>query len=111
MDQLGHTVLYGFYGKRQDMIGAGVVAADNIVGADTKQYGLGVVQEVDAAAMSFWLQWDHEKADVSCGTVSAATFSNGCAINNALIIVPTATNLGSGFDSINIVKGGALINF
>ena len=87
--QLGHTVLYGFYGKRQDMIGAGVVAADNITGADTKQYGLGVVQEVDAAAMSFWLQWDHEKADVSCGTVSAATTSNGCAINNALVIVPT----------------------
>ena len=116
---LGHTVMYGFYGKRDDMIGGVNVAADNVTGATTRQYGLGVVQEVDAAAMSFWLQWDHEKADIACGNVVAAgplaTTSNGCAINQNVVIPvggsPTATNLGSGFDAINIIKGGALINF
>ena len=106
---LGHTVAYGFYGKREDMISGASVAFDNMTGATTRQYGLGVVQEVDAAAMSFWLQWDHEKADVTCGAVSAATTSNGCAINTLGTVNPT--NLGAGFDAINIVKGGALINF
>ena len=100
-------MLYGFYGKRDDMIRRRV-SLDNVTGATTRQYGLGVVQEVDAAAMSFWLQWDHEKADVVCGSVSAATFSNGCAISS---LSSAATNLGGGFDSINIIKGGALINF
>jgi hypothetical protein len=107
--QLGHTVLYGFYGDRRDMIGALAVEDFNIVGSRTRQYGLGVVQEVDAAAMSFWLQWDHEKASVSCGTPQAGlTSTNGCALNGDDV---GATNLGGGFDAINIVKGGALINF
>ena len=63
---LGHTVLYGFYGKRNDMINAVDVTDFNITGAETKQWGLGVVQEVDAAAMSFWLQWGEMQASVSC---------------------------------------------
>ena len=31
--QLGHTVLYGFYGQRDDMIGAGAVLNNNILAA------------------------------------------------------------------------------
>ena len=70
---LGHTVAYGFYGQRNDMIGAGSCGPDNITGSKTRQYGLGVVQEIDAAAMSFWLQWDHEKAEVDCGPAGCGT--------------------------------------
>ncbi len=34
---LGHTVLYGFYGQRDDMIGEAAVADENIVGSRTRQ--------------------------------------------------------------------------
>ena len=76
---MGHSVLYGFYGQRNDMIGAGAVANDNIVGSQTREWGLGVVQEVDAAAMSFWLQYDHFNNSVDCGTGGCGT----TAITNA----------------------------
>ena len=63
---LGHTVLYGFYGQRNDMIGAGSLwPLTTSLAATTRQYGAWVsVQEIDAAAMSVWLQYDHLTADV-----------------------------------------------
>ena len=62
---LGHTVAYGFYGQRNDMIGAGAVADDNRWQRIT-EWGLGAVQEIDAAAMSFWIQYDHFHNSVEC---------------------------------------------
>jgi len=94
---LGHTVLYGFYGKRNDMISATDVFTEAVTGAETKQWGLGVVQEVDAAAMSFWLQWDEMHASVSC-------IDNFCHD-------PAAVNGIMDLKNINLIKGGALINF
>ncbi len=85
------------------MIGADAAEDLNIVGSKTRQWGLAAVQGVDAAAMSLWVQWDEEHASVSCGAFQAGlTEANGCALNE---------NLGQGFNNLNIVKGGALINF
>jgi hypothetical protein len=90
------------------MIAQGSFLSNDIVGSETKQEGLGVVQEVDAAAMSFWLQWDHETAHVSCGNASG-----GQCFDSAPPEV--LENIGPGtvksLEAINVVKGGALINF
>ena len=102
-------MLYGFYGQRHNMIGSLSVINDNVVGSKTEEWGLGAVQEIDAAAMSLWIQWDEMHAAVACGNVSAITFANGCAINDAF--TGNATFLDGGFNNINVVKGGALINF
>jgi predicted porin len=91
---LGHTVLYGEYGKRDDHLST---ALDPLAtGSELTQWGLGLVQEVDAAAMSLWLSYRHYEGEVTC--------SGG---GNA-VCAQVGTN---SFDDFHIVKFGALINF
>ena len=54
---LGHTVLYGEYETGAD---CRTVDVDWL---DFRLWGLGVVQEIDAAAMSLWLSYRHIEAD------------------------------------------------
>ncbi|MFA5897945.1 MAG: porin [Hyphomicrobium sp.] len=88
---LGHTVLYGEYENnqaggaafvQQPLNGAGVKQA--ATSSDFDLWGLGVVQEIDAAAMSLWLSYRHiEYSDDS--TVA--------------------------YEDFQYIKAGALINF
>lgn len=80
---LGHTIFYGEYGKDEDKLARG---------SELERYGLGVVQEVDAAAMSVWLSWRHYEADLG-------------------LAAGTGTDDGTGIEDLDIVKAGALINF
>ena len=89
---LGHTVMYGEYGNYQDMLSPGFIAlAGETVSANSEvqTWGLGIVQEVDAAAMSLWLTYRNLSGDASF---------NGAGV---------AVDL----DELHIVKAGALINF
>jgi predicted porin len=70
---LGHTVLYGEYENFDND------AAD----AEVDLWGAGIVQEIDAAAMSVWLTYRHLEGDVA----------------------------GVDVDEFQYVKAGALINF
>jgi len=72
---LGHTVLYGEYDHNDDGAASG---------SESQFWGLGAVQEIDAAAMSLWLSYREFSADPADGT-----------------------NL----DDFQMVKFGALINF
>lgn len=85
---LGHTVLYGEYGNYDDQLGVEALRA-GITGSEVEHWGLGVVQEIDAAAMSLWLSYRNVEAD----------------LDNS----PAA--LGNSPDDFQIVKFGALINF
>ena len=101
LNSLGQTIFYGEYGKNNDKLTSALYDA-GISSSDLKQYGLGVVQEVDSAAMSFWLAWRHYDASVTCDV----GFS--CArAGNAL----TTTAGKNNFDNLDIIKAGALINF
>ncbi|WP_072373696.1 porin [Hyphomicrobium sp. NDB2Meth4] len=77
---LGHTVLYGEYENNE---ASGAFAN---IGSDTEfnLWGLGVVQEIDAAAMSLWVSYRH------------LDYSND-----------TATS----YEDFQYIKAGALINF
>lgn len=86
---LGHTVLYAEYAKYEDSVTNAFTALD--LTSSTQLWGIGVVQEIDAAAMSLWISYRHLDADVS-GT---------------LCLVPALCN----FDDFQYVKAGALINF
>jgi predicted porin len=72
---LGHTVLYGEYEFVDDAFGN--------VGGDFDLWGVGAVQEIDAAAMSVWLSYRSVEGDNAVG----------------------------GTGEFQYVKGGALINF
>jgi hypothetical protein len=104
---LGHTVLYGEYLRNDDgnninICGAGVAgtasaACNNTYDSTLHVWGLGVVQEVDAAAMSLWISYRHLSLDDNlCGGVTGIT----CTTNETF-----------GYHSFQYVKFGGLINF
>ena len=66
---------------------------------------MGVVQEIDAAAMSLWLSYRHFDAD--------ATYLNGWSRGDPDPWRPATadTQTKVKFDPMQIVKFGALINF
>ena len=109
MDFLGHTVLYGSYAQRNDMFNEAqiAVAVPGVVltSSETREWSAGVVQEIDAAAMSVYLQYDHFDADAS-GCTSVGGFNGGAG--------PAGSCNGPGSqsaDSMQLVKFGGLINF
>lgn len=80
---LGHTVLYGEYMNNN-------VEFSDVAGRPENElewFGVGIVQEVDAAAMSLWLSYRHFEGD------------------------PELTANNPNPDDFDLVKFGALINF
>ena len=64
ISSLGHTVFYGEYLNNEDgsgFIGSGLVGAPT--GSELEVYGGGIVQEIDAAAMSLWIKYRHLEYD------------------------------------------------
>ncbi|MCH9807172.1 MAG: porin [Alphaproteobacteria bacterium] len=96
---LGSTTFYGEYGQKEDAMFTAIYNA-GVDSSEMRHYGVGVVQNVDAAAMQLWLSWRHNEGDVTCNNAVAG----GCA---GLGLVNGNNNL-EGFD---VVKMGGLINF
>lgn len=99
LNPLGHTVFYGEYGENDDRMDS-VSFANGITDTEMTQYGVGMVQEVDAAAMSLWVAWRHYDAEVTCDDQGL-----GCDDNFAI------EEGKNDFESLDIIKAGALINF
>lgn len=78
-NSLGATVFYGEYGRYNDMYGgfncgdtvSGTSIGDaclgglTVTGSELERYGFGIVQEIDAAAMSIWAKWVQLDGDIS----------------------------------------------
>ena len=62
---LGHTIWFGEYGQNNDRMNSQVFLS-GVTSTQERQWGVGVVQEIDAAAMSVWLGWRHYTADATC---------------------------------------------
>jgi len=98
----GATTLYGEFGQKDDQFTSGMYDA-GVNGSELTHYGVGIVQDIDAAAMSMWLAWRGYDADISCDSTAAGVVG---ACNDF--------NLDEGnteFENLNIVKFGALIAF
>lgn len=87
---LGATVLYGEYAERNDMFHPDLIAL-GFDGSKMIQWGLGIVQEIDAAAMSLWLTYRNYDTSFSGPGVAASGFDN--------------------LDDVDVVTAGALISF
>jgi predicted porin len=61
---LGHTIVFAEYGAYIDQLSPGALAA-GATSSELERFGLGAVQEIDAAAMSVWIKYREQKADVS----------------------------------------------
>ncbi len=95
---LGHTVLYGEYQQNDDggvlNFAPATTCVDPTVctgptASESHWWGAGVVQEIDAAAMSIWLRWRQTSYDDN-------SFDNGVAIT---------------YDDLQEITFGGLINF
>ena len=70
---LGATHFYGEYGQNDDGFDPRHRQLElwyagqrwhAVVSTEATRYGVGVVQEIDAAAMSLWAKWRHHELDV-----------------------------------------------
>ena len=95
---LGASVLYGEYGVNDDKMTNAMWAA-GVSSTQLTQYGVGFVQEIDAAAMSLFLNYRHYSTEATC----RAGFA-GCAGGNSVVGK-------NSFDDAQLVKAGAIINF
>ena len=71
---LGATHIYGEYGRNEDAFAFGTVLdGGTVLSTEADRFGVGVVQEIDAAAMSLWAKWRHHEfdADTTAGKFSA----------------------------------------
>jgi len=84
---LGATIVYGDFGEYNDQLGPAALTL-GATGSTLHRYGGGIAQEIDAAAMTVYLKYQHYEADVEG-------------------LAPTVGNL----DSADFVSTGALINF
>ncbi len=96
---VGSTTFYGEYGQHDDTFTAGMYDA-GVNESELEQYGLGIVQNIDAAAMQMWVAWRHYDGDVSCDNAVSA----GCG---GLGLLQGSNDL----EEFDLVKFGALINF
>jgi hypothetical protein len=80
---IGATVLYGEFAQYDDFFGATFANGVNpnllninctglsvssgcfITGSEMERWGLGVVQEIDSAAMHVWARWQHQELEVN----------------------------------------------
>ena len=83
---LGSTIVYGDYARYIDQLGPAALAA-GATSSTLQRYGGGIAQEIDAAAMTVYLKYQHITADV-----------DGAAL---------LTNL----EDMDLVSVGALISF
>ncbi len=61
---LGATIVYGDYAEYDDQLGPTALAL-GATGSKFSRYGGGISQEIDAAAMTLYLKFQHYDADVS----------------------------------------------
>ncbi len=66
---LGHTVFFGEYAEYLDQLGPAALAS-GATSSEFVRWGGGIVQEIDAAAMSAWLKYRQHEADVEGGTLT-----------------------------------------
>ena len=86
---LGHTVLYGEYERVENRNGGSIFANDAAIAdpalydygkSSARLWGVGVVQEIDSAAMSLWLKY--RNIDASFKDVTIVDGDGGLSTNN-----------------------------
>jgi hypothetical protein len=112
---IGATVLYGEYGQYNDMY-SGLVGVDMenilpacafpntfdcfVVGSEVERWGLGLVQEIDSAAMHLWVRWQHQELDVDLQGFGG----NVCGVGNSCKVKQS-------FDDWDLFQAGGVIFF
>jgi Gram-negative porin len=68
---LGATIVYGDYGQYLDQLGPNALAL-GATDSTLDRWGFGIAQEIDAAAMTVYLKYEHYEAELSGAALNAA---------------------------------------
>ena len=126
---LGATTIYGEFGRYEDMFiagenlclsgfglgthvgdfcgfgpDAGVGEGVFVQSSEVERWGLGIVQEIDAAAMHVFARWQHQTIDLDLigVTASYADFGQGCT---------NGCKIKQGFEDWDLFQVGGIIFF
>jgi len=80
----------------------GTVAVNGVIDTELTIWGLGITQNVDAAASTLYLGYRHMEADVTCRSTAANCGGVGSAAG-------TVNKLQT--EDIHVIAGGAVVRF
>jgi hypothetical protein len=88
----------------------GVTKGAFVTGSEAERFGLGVVQEIDSAAMHLWARWQHQELEVDIRGVSLT--GGGClgGLNPPACTVNTQ-RVRQNFDDWDLFQVGGIIFF
>jgi hypothetical protein len=75
-----------------------------VTGSEVQRWGLGVVQEIDSAAMHVYARWQHQELDLSLTGINENVHSDGS-------ISFSREHVGQGFDNWDLFQVGGIIFF
>ena len=75
-----------------------------VTGSEVQRWGLGVVQEIDAAAMHVYARWQHQDIDLDLTGVTETFHSDGS-------ITFSKEHVGQSFDDWDLFQVGGIIFF
>jgi len=67
---LGHTVLYAEYAEHYDMVSTTLIDQFDAEESELRRWGVGAVQEIDAAAMSLWVKYRNMDGEFKDGVLN-----------------------------------------
>ncbi len=75
-----------------------------VTGSEVQRWGLGVVQEIDAAAMHVYARWQHQDIDLDLTGITETLHSDGS-------ITFDKEHVGQSFDNWDLFQVGGIIFF
>ena len=75
-----------------------------VTGSEVQRWGLGVVQEIDAAAMHVYARWQHQEIDLDLTGITETFHSDGS-------ITFDKQHVGQSFDNWDLFQVGGIIFF
>ena len=75
-----------------------------VTGSEVQRWGLGVVQEIDAAAMHVYARWQHQEIDLDLTGINETFHSDGSRTFSK-------EHVGQGFDNWDLFQVGGIIFF
>ena len=82
-----------------------------MTGSEVQRWGLGVVQEIDAAAMHVFARWQHQEADVSLTGFQANVDFDRLRPACDCPVTYSKNHVGQSFDDWDLFQVGGIIFF
>jgi hypothetical protein len=81
-------------------------------GSEAERFGLGIVQEIDSAAMHLWARWQHQELDVDLVGYQVTNFDTGsCNEDDITGCQFSKKKINQGFDDWDLFQVGGIIFF